>query len=146
MKVQQPNKINFHFRFQPHLLKKRTQLKSFIKSIFKTEKKKVEEINFIFCRNQELLALNKKFLEHNYNTDILTFNLSEKNKPIVADIFISLEQVLKNAKSYNSSFNKEIHRVIFHGVLHLCGYNDKTLKEKQTIRFWEDYYLNKYFT
>jgi len=145
MTVQQPNKIYFHFRFQPRLLKKRTPLKSFIESIFKREKKKIQEINFVFCRNQEVLALNKRFLEHNYNTDILTFDLSENNKPIVADIFINLEQVLKNAKSYNTSFNKEIHRVIFHGVLHLCGYNDKTLKEKETIRFWEDFYLGEYF-
>jgi len=145
MTKQQPNKIYFHFRFQPRLLKKRTPLKFFIESIFKREKKKIQEINFVFCTNQQVLALNKKYLEHNYNTDILTFNLSENNKPIVADIFISLEQVLKNAKNYNTSFNKEIHRVIFHGVLHLCGYNDKTLKEKQTIRLLENFYLNKYF-
>ncbi len=145
MTVGQSNKINFNFRFKPHFLKKRTRLKFYLENIFTREKKKIQEINFVFCENQEVLILNKTYLGHNYNTDILTFNLSEKNKPIVADIFINLEQVLKNAKSYNTSFNKEIHRVIFHGVLHLCGYNDKTLKEKQTIRFWEDYYLNKYF-
>ena len=145
MTREQPNKIYFHFRFQSPLFKKRTHLKAFIESIFKREKKKIEEINFVFCKSQHVLSLNKKYLKHNYNTDILTFNLSESNKPIIADIFISPEQVLKNAKTYNTSFNKEIHRVIFHGVLHLCGYNDKTLKEKQTIRSLEDFYLNEYF-
>ena len=142
----QSNKIYFHFSFHPNYLKNRIRLKFFIEYIFKREKKKIQEINIVFCKNRQMLALNRKYLNHNYNTDILTFNLSKNKEPIVADIFISQEQVSKNAKIFDSSVNKEIHRVIFHGVLHLCGYNDKTIKEKHAIRFWEDYYLEKYFT
>jgi probable rRNA maturation factor len=145
MNTKASNKIYFHFPLQLIHLKKRAYLKSFVESIFKSKKKKIQEINFIFCGNQQLLSLNRKYLKHKYYTDVLTFCFSEEKDPIFADIFISQEQVLKNAKSFNTSVNKEIHRVIFHGVLHLCGYNDKTIKEKQSIRFWEDYYLTKYF-
>jgi probable rRNA maturation factor len=139
-------KIYFHFTFQPFTLMKRRQLKLFIENIFTKEKYTLKELNFIFCNNREIKALNKRFLDHNYSTDILTFNFSKKKEAIVSDIFISQEQVKLNAKEFKTSFKREIHRVILHGTLHLCGYNDKTTKEKESMRAKEDYYLDKFFS
>jgi probable rRNA maturation factor len=139
-------KIHFHFSFQPFSLRNRTELKYFIEGIFTKEKYRLKELNFIFCNTREIRALNKRFLNHDYSTDILTFNFSKKEEAIVSDIFISQEQIQSNAKEFKTSFKKEIHRVIFHGVLHLCGYNDQSSKEQETMRVKEDYYLSKYFS
>ena len=139
-------KIHFHFVFQPFTLKNRISLKSFIENIFIKEKCALKELNFVFCNNREIKALNKRYLNHNYSTDILTFDFSKKGQAKTSDIFISQEQVKQNSKKFKTSFKREIHRVIFHGVLHLCGYNDKTSKDKASMRAKEDYYLNKYFS
>ncbi|HSZ87504.1 MAG TPA: rRNA maturation RNase YbeY [Puia sp.] len=138
-------KIHFHFVFQPFTLRNREGLKCFIEDIFNKEKKAIESVNFIFCNNMEIKKLNKEYLNHNYSTDILTFDFSVKGKAILSDVFISQEQVKLNAKEFDTSFTKEIHRVIFHGVLHLCGYNDKTSTDKALMRDKEHYYLDKYF-
>lgn len=111
-----------------------------IKFLITNEDKKVGEIAIIFCDDNYLLDINKEFLNHNYYTDIITFNYCE-NSVISGDLFISLERITENAHKYNTSFNKELFRVIFHGLLHLAGYNDKTDAEKQMMRFKEDYYL-----
>jgi probable rRNA maturation factor len=139
-------KIHFHFAFRPFTLKSRKKLKYFIENIFIKEKHHLKELNFIFCSNREIKALNKRFLTHNCSTDILTFDFSKKQEATVSDIFISQEQVKLNSNEFETSFKKEIHRVIFHGALHLCGYNDNTSKEKETMRAKEDYYLAKYFS
>jgi probable rRNA maturation factor len=139
-------KIHFHFAFQPFTLRNRSALKYFIGNIFIKEKRGLRELNFIFCNNIEIKALNKRFLNHNYSTDILTFDFSKKEEATVSDIFISQEQVKLNSKEFKTSFKREIHRVIFHGVLHLCGYNDKTSKDKASMRAKEGHYLNKYFS
>ncbi|HEX4373291.1 MAG TPA: rRNA maturation RNase YbeY [Puia sp.] len=139
-------KIHFHFAFQPFILRNRTGLKVFIENIFIKEKSTLKELNFIFCNNREVKALNKRYLNHNYSTDILTFDFSKKGEAKISDIFISQEQVKQNAKEFKTSFKKEVHRVIFHGVLHLCGYKDKTSMEKETLRAKEDHYLTKYFS
>ncbi len=86
------------------------------------------ELQYIFCSDAYLLDINREYLQHDFFTDIITFDLSEKGQPINAEIYISVERVRDNAANYNSSFRKEIHRVIFHGVLHLCGYKDKSQK------------------
>jgi probable rRNA maturation factor len=139
-------KIHFHFAYKPFTLRNRTGLKSFIKNIFIKEKCAIRELNFIFCNDREIKALNKRYLNHNYSTDILTFDFSKKDEAKISDIFISLEQVKQNSKEFKTSFKREIYRVIFHGVLHLCGYNDKTQKDKIIMRAREDYYLTKYFS
>jgi|SRR5579862_775140 len=139
-------KIHFHFTFQQFTLRNRRELKYYIEYIFRREKHSLQELNFIFCNAKEIKTLNKRFLGHDYTTDILTFNFSKKAAAIAADIFISQEQVKLNAKEFHTSFKKEIHRVIFHGVLHLCGYKDKTSKEKLSMQSKEDYYLAKYFS
>jgi probable rRNA maturation factor len=141
-----PKKIHFHFAFHPFTLRNRTELKQFIESIFIRERRRCQALNVIFCNNRKIRSLNKEYLGHDHATDILTFDLSKKGESIVSDLFISQEQVKLNARQFRTSFKKEIHRVVFHGILHLCGYKDKTKKDRSVMRAREDYYLNKYFS
>jgi probable rRNA maturation factor len=92
-----------------------------------------------------LLNLNQQFLKHDFYTDIITFDLSTTGKAKEGEIYISIDRVRDNAKKLNTSFNKELHRVIFHGALHLCGYKDKNKIQQQEMRKWENYYLELYF-
>lgn len=125
-------------------IENRTGLKLYIESIFKKEKRKLGSINFIFCTDKALLQINKQFLKHDFYTDIITFDLSDKPGTIDAEIYISVDRVRENAKAHQTSFKEELHRVIFHGVLHLCGYGDKTAKQSLEMRGREDGYLKKY--
>jgi rRNA maturation RNase YbeY len=126
-------------------LRERSRLKDFLPSIFKKEKKQLAEIQYIFCSDDYLLGINKQYLDHDYYTDIITFDLSEPGKPINAEIYISVDRVRDNARSFGTSLKKELHRVIFHGALHLCGYRDKKQQEEQLMRKMEDQYLALYF-
>ena len=105
----------------------------------------MDSINYIFCTDRALLKANRQYLNHNYYTDIITFNLSDDSEPIKAEVYISMQRVSENAKKLKSSIKSELHRVIFHGALHLCGYNDSNEKEKGIMRKREDYYLNRYY-
>jgi len=137
--------ISFNFLAKTSL-PKRQQLKSFIKDIFKNEKKKARSLNYIFCSDQYLLEINKTYLGHNYFTDIITFDLTEPgSKTIEGEIYISIDTVKDNAKRFKTTISKELYRVIFHGVLHLCGYDDKTITDKSQMTEKENYYLEKYF-
>jgi rRNA maturation RNase YbeY len=127
-------------------LKNRKALKSFLNLLAKSEKQDFGELNYIFCSDEELLEINKRFLKHNYYTDIITFNLSPiNNNLIIGEIYISIDRIRENAKTYNTSVAMELHRVIFHGILHLCGYNDKTSDQKSKMTQKENQYLKKYF-
>ena len=90
-------------------------------------------------------AINKKYLSHDYDTDIITFPFSNPDEPIEAELYINIPVLKEQAKDFNCSFKEELHRIIFHGILHLCGYNDKSPAEKTAIRSKEDYYLTQYF-
>jgi len=137
-------RIKFYFH-QPVTLRNRGALKKFIQSIFKLEKVKAGDISYIFCSDDYLLNINKEFLNHDYYTDIITFDLSDKiSSSKIGEIYISIDRVRENAKLYKLAFTKELHRVIFHGILHLCGYKDKSAQEKNIIRAKEDFYLGKY--
>lgn len=105
------------------------------------ESRKEGELNYIFCDDSYLLQKNIKFLKHNTLTDIISFDYT-MGKLLSGDIFISIERVIENAKEYKVSFEDELHRVMIHGVLHFCGYKDKSDKEKETMRAKEDYYLS----
>jgi probable rRNA maturation factor len=135
--------------FQQHeisiRLRNRLPLKDFIKSLFKKEKKVLEELNYIFCTDEYLLTINQQSLNHNYYTDIITFDLSNHPKAIIGEIYISIDRVKDNAKVHHSTFTNELHRVIFHGALHLCGYKDKTKADVTKMRGKENFYLSKYF-
>ena len=97
----------------------------------------IGELSFIFCSDEYLKEINVKYLNHDFFTDVITFDYS-KEKLLFGDVYVSTDRVKENAKKYSSSFNKELFRVIIHGVLHLCGFNDKTKKEKTLIRSKEN--------
>ena len=140
----QYSKVHFYFLNQVASLKNRTQLKLFLEKLPKLYKKEIKSLNFIFCSDDYLLEINKNHLNHDFYTDIITFDLSE-SKLIQGEIYISTERVKENAKSFQTSFKEEIHRVIFHGVLHLCGFKDKTHKEVELMRREEQKIINLYF-
>ena len=100
----------------------------------------VNYCNVILLSDNELLAINKSFLNHDYYTDIITFNYGEE-KSIEAELYISIERVMDNSDSLKVAFENELYRVIIHGILHLCGFKDKTEKQKREIRLLEDKYL-----
>jgi probable rRNA maturation factor len=135
--------VQFHF-LVPGTLPDRKVLKKFIRSIFKKEKKILGALTIIFCSDDYLLGLNRQFLQHDFYTDILSFPLSGSKEPLIAEIYISLDRVRENAKSSGTSLREELHRVIFHGVLHFCGYKDKSGRDKDKMRLMEDKYLNAY--
>ena len=112
----------------------------------KKEGYKPKEISIIFCSDEYLLEINKQHLNHNYFTDIITFDLTPKNeKEITSELYISTDRVKHNAKDYNTTISNELHRVIFHGILHLCGFKDKSKKDTVLMRAKEQEYLSLYF-
>ncbi len=113
-----------------------------IKQTAEEENHKIGEISIIFTSDDNLLEINQKYLNHDYYTDVITFDYSEKDT-IAGDIFISIDRVKENAQIYNSNFEQELHRVIIHGILHLVGYKDKTEEDQKLMRQKEDYYLQK---
>lgn len=136
--------IHFFFPYQKFSLTQRTKLKSFIREIFKKEKKSLVKLQYIFCTDAYLLEINRHYLQHDYYTDIITFELGSAGK-IDGEIYISAERVKENARLMQTSFKEELHRVIFHGVLHLCGYKDKLKNETLEMRTKEDRLLQLYF-
>ena len=135
--------ICFFFQDVKISLDNRAGLKSHLQSIFKTEGRKLDSLNCIFCTDKALLAINRQYLKHDYYTDIITFDLSETGS-VQGEIYISVDRVKENARKLGVSFKSELHRVIFHGILHLCGYRDKNKLEKAQIRAKEDFYLSKF--
>ena len=117
-------------------------LAAWLEDIILTEGKKPGEINYIFCDDEYLLQVNKEYLQHDYYTDIITFDYV-KGKTISGDIFVSLPRIFDNAETLSKDFDSEFFRVLAHGILHLCGYKDKTDEEISEMRNKEDYYLNK---
>ena len=106
-------------------------ISSWLIEIARSENKSIKRINYIFCSDEYLLEVNKNYLQHDYYTDIITFDLSE-SEVIESDIYISIDRVQDNANNFNSNTQTELLRVLAHGLLHLIGYNDKT-KDEQTI-------------
>lgn len=122
----------------------RTKLKLFINDLFKKEGKMLDELNYVFCSDDCLLSINRQFLQHDFYTDIITFDISDSKKEIKGEIYISVDRVRDNAKQLGQSTYMEFLRVIFHGALHLCGYKDKTKVHQTQMRKKEDYYLAKF--
>ena len=138
-------KIEFHAHEVSFTLKNKRKLKSFLQYILEQEKGKEASLYYVFCSDEYLLDINRRYLDHDYYTDIITFDLSENNILIRGEVYISIERVKENARLNKVSFNHELHRVIFHGALHLAGQNDKTPKQSKQMRKMEDYYLSRYF-
>lgn len=136
--------IHFFFPYKQITLERRKQLKIFILDIFKKENKKLGSLRYIFCSDKELLQINRQYLHHDFFTDIITFDLGTAGT-IEGEIYISVERVKENARVWHTTIKEELHRVIFHGVLHLCGYKDKLKKEEKEMRRKEDRLLQSYF-
>ena len=135
--------ITFTFHEIPSFRFEKLLLRSFLPNLFVEEKVPFQKIGYIFCSDAFLLAMNKEYLKHDTYTDILTFSLSEPPQPVISEIYISIERVRYNAGKFGVPFVNELHRVIIHGLLHLCGYTDHTPELKNEMTQKEDYYLEK---
>ena len=114
---------------------------SWLTKVIESENKKLGEINYIFCDDEYLLEINKQYLNHDYYTDIISFDYTE-NEVVSGDIFISIDRVKENASDYGVSFDNELKRVIIHGILHFCGYKDKSQEEERMMRLKEEEKIN----
>jgi rRNA maturation RNase YbeY len=133
--------ITFHNNDIKQPAIKKAALKKFITAQALKEAKKSLRISYIFCTDEFLLNINKEFLNHDFYTDIITFPLKETDKEIEAEIYISVDRVKDNANLFESDFTDELNRVIFHGVLHLIGYKDKSKADKEAMRLKENEWL-----
>jgi rRNA maturation RNase YbeY len=128
------------------ILKNRKQLKLFLIKTAFAYQRPISSLNIIFCDDEYLLSINKGFLAHDYYTDIITFDLSESiADPIQGELYISTERVKDNAKTHHQLYKNELHRVIFHGLLHLLGYKDKTQADILKMKEMENLLLANYF-
>ena len=108
-----------------------------VKTVAETYGKKTGDISYIFCSDEKILEVNRQYLHHDYYTDIITFDYTSKNK-ISGDLFISLDTVRTNSEKFSTSYNEELHRTIIHGILHLCGINDKGPGEREIMEEHEN--------
>lgn len=137
--------VAFHTADTKITLRNRTALKLFLAKLCKREGRSIESLQYIFCSDAYLLPINQQFLQHDEYTDIITFDLSPNTEsPMEGEIYISIDRVRENAKVFRTTLNRELHRVIFHGALHLCGYKDKTKADQVEMRRMEDLYLKRY--
>ncbi|KAA0129847.1 rRNA maturation RNase YbeY [Chryseobacterium sp. SN22] len=120
-----------------------TNYTAWLEEIILSEEKKLGEINYIFCDDDYLLKVNQDYLQHDYYTDIITFDYV-KGRTISGEIFVSLQRISDNASTLSGNYEEELRRVLAHGILHLCGYKDKTEEEEKQMREKEDHYLVKY--
>ncbi len=135
--MEQLNFFSENIKFEYH---NETYLNKWIVYVVEQENYIIKNLNFIFTNDDYLLEINKKYLKHNYYTDVITFDYVEENN-VSGDIFISIDRIKENAKMYNVDFIDELNRIIIHGVLHLLGYKDKLEIEKLEMTQKENFYL-----
>ena len=111
---------------------KKRETTAWIRSVAAVYGKKVGDVSYIFCSDEKILAVNKEYLQHDYYTDIISFDYTE-GQVISGDLFMSLDTVKSNAEQFNVDYNEELHRIIIHGILHLCGINDKAPGEREVM-------------
>lgn len=119
------------------------KIRKIIGSIRENENADLGDVNIVFCNDEFIREYNKEYLGHDYETDIITFYDKDEHGKTEGELLISIDRVRDNSKKYSSGFRSEIYRVISHGILHLCGYDDKTGKGKLLMRKKENYYLKK---
>ena len=139
-----PHTIFFNNADKSTSLRSRTELKTFINKQCLKEGVHIETLQYVFCSDTFLLDINKRFLNHNFYTDIISFDLSEQNGSLIGDVYISIDRVKENAKTEGNLYTHELLRVIFHGALHFCGYKDKKPADQKTMRSMEDKWLKAY--
>jgi len=132
-----------YFSSTDFVITNKDELTLWLKSATKKEGRTLGELVFNFCSDESLSKINKEFLNHDTLTDVITFDYSA-SKEVSGEIFISTDRVRENASEFQQSFEVEIRRVIIHGLLHLCGYNDKTTKEKSLMSDRENFYLDSF--
>lgn len=125
--------ISFQSEGVEHPQINEAELSSWIHSVAKKHKRDIGEISYLFCDDEKILEVNKEYLNHDFYTDIITFDYSEENT-ISGDIIISLQTVESNSQMYQTNYSDELHRVIIHGILHLCGLKDSTEEEEKAMR------------
>lgn len=116
---------------------KKRETTSWIKAVANMHEKKIGEIAYIFCSDEKILEVNREYLQHDYYTDIITFDYCEDNI-LSGDIFISLDTVKSNSEQFKTTYDEELHRTIIHGILHLCGINDKGEGEREIMEAAEN--------
>lgn len=139
-----PHTIFFNNADRSTSLRSRTELKTFINKQCLKEGVHIETLQYVFCSDTFLLDINKRFLNHNFYTDIISFDLSEQKGRLIGDVYISIDRVKENAKTEGNLYTHELLRVIFHGALHFCGYKDKKPADQKTMRSMEDKWLKAY--
>lgn len=127
-------RIGFQSADIPFSLKQRKATRGWLVQVAAYHRFSVSDVQYIFCSDEFLLDINRSFLQHDYFTDIITFDLSEKKGDLCSEIYISIPRVKENARTYGVSFYQELHRVMAHGILHLCGFKDKTAKQEKEMR------------
>ena len=138
------NKIFFQEIGTISYLKHKKELRNYLQAIFKKEKIKLDTVNIIFCSDWYLLKLNQKYLNHNYYTDTITFQLSDSLDPIFGEAYLSIDRIKSNAQKLQVSYQNELIRVIIHSCLHLCGYSDKSKKKKIEMENRQEYYHKRW--
>lgn len=136
--------IFFHFDNTSFSLRNRNTLKPFIAQIFATKKKKLGSLSYVFSTDRAVLKINRQYLNHDSYTDVIAFDLSDTDQ-IKGEIYISIDRVKENARTFNVTFPQELHRVIFHAALHLCGYQDKTTYHRAVMKAEENRWVTRYF-
>ena len=114
--------------------------------IFKAKKKRLASLTYVFSTDRRVLEINRQYLNHDFFTDVIAFDLSDTRRDVQGEVYVSIDRVKQNARTYNVSFSDELYRVLFHAALHLCGYRDKTTRDKAIMKKEEDRYLAEYFT
>ena len=135
--------VNYYFEDTAFKLKAKTKIKNWLKLVAESEVYTLGNVSVIFCSDNYILDINQRFLQHDYFTDIITFDYTEGSK-ISGDLFISVDSVKENSIEYGTDFENELHRVIVHGILHLIGYDDHTDEDVRIMRSKENYYLSLY--
>ena len=136
--------ISFNKADKNTTLANRTALKAFIEKAIKKEGLHIETLQYVFCSDKYILGINKSYLQHDYYTDIISFDLSETKGKLIGEVYISIDRVKDNAKTHKTSLKEELLRVIFHGALHFCGYKDKKPADIKKMRAQEDKWLKSY--
>ena len=136
--------ISFNKADKTITLGNRVALKAFLEKQLKKEGIRIECLQYVFCSDKYLLDINKQFLNHDYYTDIISFDLSETKGVLIGDIYISVDRVKENAKTMKTTLVSELLRVIFHGALHFCGYKDKKPADAKLMRSMEDKWIKAY--